>query len=267
LVLTSHHLHLLKDYFPRIIGLRGGRVFFDIASGELSPRLLSSLYGSDVGPSRSPPSMQRLPADPEKTLRVGVSSAGCESLAAPVLAELRRAHPDLGLSVRSECDEVLVDELQTGAIDVAFVLHAKAAEDTALIPVCRERVVLVCLEASSAPLSAHDLPELTLLWSDQQHPISRLVADTLEKAGVRRDAMSQSIELGSLASVKSAVVNGLGCAFLPYGLVADEVGDGLLHELPIAGLDLSYPIFAIRRSDHGPPELIDALVELASNRS
>src|SRR5262245_24997196 len=41
LIMTSHQLHVVRDYFPRVIGLRQGELSFDLPAQELSPRILS----------------------------------------------------------------------------------------------------------------------------------------------------------------------------------------------------------------------------------
>jgi phosphonate transport system ATP-binding protein len=44
LCVSLHHLELAKEFFPRLIGLRQGRVVFDGAPDSLKDRELESLY-------------------------------------------------------------------------------------------------------------------------------------------------------------------------------------------------------------------------------
>jgi phosphonate transport system ATP-binding protein len=46
LLMTSHQLELVRDYFPRVIGMRAGRVFFDLPRASLTEEVLSSLYAT-----------------------------------------------------------------------------------------------------------------------------------------------------------------------------------------------------------------------------
>jgi phosphonate transport system ATP-binding protein len=46
LVASLHAVTLALKWFPRIVGLRGGRVAFDRPSAEVDPAMLSALYDS-----------------------------------------------------------------------------------------------------------------------------------------------------------------------------------------------------------------------------
>ena len=59
LVVALHDVTLGIRFFPRIVGLRGGRVFFDAASKDVTPELLDALYRGDPAasaPITTPPS-------------------------------------------------------------------------------------------------------------------------------------------------------------------------------------------------------------------
>ena len=48
LVMNLHSVHLALQYFPRIVGIREGRVLFDEAPSKVSADLLSTLYAGDA---------------------------------------------------------------------------------------------------------------------------------------------------------------------------------------------------------------------------
>jgi phosphonate transport system ATP-binding protein len=265
LIMTSHQLHLLRDYFPRIIGLRQGRTFFDVKSKDLSPRMLSALYGTDgTRKSVSSPGL-RATSVRKHSLRIGISSAGCEFLAGTLLPEIADVQPDASLSVCTGDDPTLARQIDAGELDLAFVLKGEATEEIGLIPVREEKIVLVSsTPPSGAPLSTDELAELTLLWPYRAHPVSQRVAKVLEQTKSSVVRGSPTIELGSIHSVKAAAMRGLGAAFVPRALVATELQEGLLHELTVVGVEASYPIFAMRRQGHRSTELIDTVVDLAA---
>lgn len=54
LVASLHAVDLALKHFPRIIGLRAGRVHFDCPAGQVTAELLDSLYANDgLGPAHS----------------------------------------------------------------------------------------------------------------------------------------------------------------------------------------------------------------------
>jgi len=48
LVMNLHSVNLALQYFPRIVGIREGRVLFDLAPDKVTADLLSTLYAGDV---------------------------------------------------------------------------------------------------------------------------------------------------------------------------------------------------------------------------
>jgi len=44
LLMNLHSVELALTYFPRIVGIRNGRVHFDLAPGKVSGELLAGLY-------------------------------------------------------------------------------------------------------------------------------------------------------------------------------------------------------------------------------
>ena len=49
LVATLHDVQLALKHFPRIVGLRGGALVFDLAAAEVTPALLHELYAQHLG--------------------------------------------------------------------------------------------------------------------------------------------------------------------------------------------------------------------------
>ncbi|MEP6505984.1 MAG: ATP-binding cassette domain-containing protein, partial [Betaproteobacteria bacterium] len=50
-VASLHAVDLALRWFPRIVGVRGGAVMFDLPAAEVTPDLLTALYALDVGHS------------------------------------------------------------------------------------------------------------------------------------------------------------------------------------------------------------------------
>jgi phosphonate transport system ATP-binding protein len=48
LVATLHHVEMALQHFPRIIGMRGGEVAFDLPAAQVTPVLLQSLYAQHL---------------------------------------------------------------------------------------------------------------------------------------------------------------------------------------------------------------------------
>ena len=48
LVATLHHVEMALAHFPRIVGLRGGAVVFDLPATQVTPAHLQALYAQHL---------------------------------------------------------------------------------------------------------------------------------------------------------------------------------------------------------------------------
>jgi phosphonate transport system ATP-binding protein len=49
LIVSLHSVHLALSYFPRIVGLRKGRILFDLPASQVTPEHLSGLFSDNSG--------------------------------------------------------------------------------------------------------------------------------------------------------------------------------------------------------------------------
>ena len=54
LVTTLHHVEMALHHFPRIVGLRGGALVFDLPAGQVTPERLHQLYDQHLDELNSP---------------------------------------------------------------------------------------------------------------------------------------------------------------------------------------------------------------------
>jgi len=59
LVVSLHKVEMALEYFPRAVGLRTGRVQFDLASSTVNENLLQDLYGNTFQEARRIPNENR----------------------------------------------------------------------------------------------------------------------------------------------------------------------------------------------------------------
>jgi phosphonate transport system ATP-binding protein len=65
LVVSLHAVDLALNRFTRLVGVRGGRIVFDLPRAEVSDALLAELYGAELNQS-----VQALPEEPAAILRL-----------------------------------------------------------------------------------------------------------------------------------------------------------------------------------------------------
>jgi phosphonate transport system ATP-binding protein len=59
LLMNLHSVELALQHFPRVVGMRGGRVFFDLAPEKITPDLLAELYAGAAADDATPAVYER----------------------------------------------------------------------------------------------------------------------------------------------------------------------------------------------------------------
>ncbi|MET8678993.1 LysR family transcriptional regulator [Streptomyces sp. NPDC004647] len=165
----------------------------------------------------------------------GTLSVGTEQCIAGVdvpalLARFRSEHPDVEVRLRQAGSAELVDEVDAGRLDLAFVaLCGKPPEGVRLLPVTSEPMVLLC--HPEHPLAAAEKVEWDELSGEQFvdfHPdwgARGLTDRAFAAAGTRRQV---ALEVNDVHSLIELVGHGLGIAVVPQPVARKEQAAGLV---------------------------------------
>jgi DNA-binding transcriptional LysR family regulator len=151
----------------------------------------------------------------------------------PVIRRFREQFPQVELSfVPGSCGS-LREGLQSGAIQVAFLVdEPEEGAQLTFEPLGTEPLVLVARTghpmAGGAPIAVADLGAETLLVTDKTCGYRRFLDQALATAGVQPRSL---LQFTNLEAMKQCAVMGVGLAFLPEVAVRGEIERGLL--LPV----------------------------------
>ncbi|AHK31990.1 LysR family transcriptional regulator [Rhodococcus opacus PD630] len=197
---------------------------------------------------------------------IGASLTVAEYLVPTWLAEFRRRGDWPRVQLRVANSQEVIAALRAREIDLGFIESPHVPSDLRSLPVARDRLVLVVspqhrLACCRRPLSAHELDKL-LLASREGGSGTR---ETLQRA-VGASMSPPAIELHSNTAVKVAVSAGEYAAVLSELTVRQELRDGRLIEVPLAGLDLTRSLHAIWRSGTRIRGSVGDFLALAAHR-
>jgi phosphonate transport system ATP-binding protein len=272
LVLSTHQLEPVLPHFPRLVGVRGGRLLFDRRREDVTPEDLAELYRPE-GATRAPAPRRALagPAPAHAELRVGASTAPGEHLLPRVVAELARARPALRVRLAVESTAEVLSRLAGGKLDLAFVGSRGPLDGVHFEDFADDEILLV-----AAPALLRDLPDRPLSPSAVSHlrrvdrepgsATRQLAEQHLAALGAPLDPATRGLEAGSLAAFKGALTAGAGVGFASRLSVAEELAAGTLVPLGIAAVRIPRRYFVAWREASPPDAAGRALVE-ASRRA
>ncbi|MEM7190382.1 MAG: LysR family transcriptional regulator [Pseudomonadota bacterium] len=154
-------------------------------------------------------------------LGVGIVPSAMATLAAPALARLRSAHPDLQLEIRTGLSGELAQAVRSGDLDVALVTAPDLPpEDLDLKPVADEPLVVIAPPETKAATDAEMLRGHPFIWFSRKTWAGQQIERRLLDRGLRVRA---AMEIDSLEAIEALVRHGLGVSVVPASSVGPEV--------------------------------------------
>ncbi len=258
LVLSTHQLEPVLPHFPRILGLRGGRLLFDKPREAVTAQDLALLYQPE-GATRSPEPRRVLVAregvdgDASRELRVGASTTPGEHILPRAVAAFARAHPQVALRVAVRATADVIQDLAAGRIDLAFVGARSPHPALHFEDFAEDEIVLVAPPGFGGLPEPLPAPLATRLPRVDREPGSAtraIVEEQLASMGLELDPAARVLEAGSVAALRAAVAAGMGVGFASRRSVAADVASGRLREVQVQAVKVPRRFFAAwRRAD------------------
>jgi LysR family nitrogen assimilation transcriptional regulator len=183
-------------------------------------------------------------------VRVGMPASLTGHLTGRLLARVRDAIPSLHLSIVEGPSNQIVEQVQSGRLDVAVAFEARAAGDLWIEPILNESLCLIVASGSrharakSIELAA--LRGIDLTMPGEGDVVRRILKDTMRAHGMQPRIV---YPVTSMPAMIDIVLEGLACAVLPAGAVAREMAEGKLIARPIVRPDLKRTLSLVRGAE------------------
>ena len=174
---------------------------------------------------------------PSGTLTITAPETLCTYRIPAVLHQFRQRYPDVQLIFRPRPEMSLIRPLREGYMDLAFFIDKPyQTPELCIEPLVQETIMLVAppghpLLAETA-VNANLLQNEPMLLTEPTCGYRGLFETTMSSAGVR---LTTAMEFHSVEAIKQCAMAGLGVAFLPQIVIAQELADGRLQPLNWAG--------------------------------
>lgn len=192
-------------------------------------------------------------------LRVGMTLTAGEYLAAAPLAGYLAGRPDIRATVRSGGTQHLLDLLDRGEIDCAFVEGLFDRSAYAWDVFRTERLVCVCAaghQFARKPRTVEDLLGERLVTREPGSGTRAVLSNALAARNLSIEGFAGTIIAESIGVIKVLVAHDLGISFLYEAAVQREVREGSLRVLPLGERPIQHDVSFIRHKDSAfEPEL------------
>ena len=178
-------------------------------------------------------------------LRLGMTLTAGEYVVARPLARYLKTRPEIEITVRSEGTRHLLELLDEGVIDCAFVEGLFDKSRYTARAFSRERLVPICAADHQFDRTPHTIEDLLgerLILREEGSGSRNVFVHALARHNLSPDSFAQHFVVESLDIIKIFVEADLGISFVYEAAVQKEVQEGSLRIIPLAHDDVFHDI-------------------------
>ncbi|HYL39280.1 MAG TPA: LysR family transcriptional regulator [Bryobacteraceae bacterium] len=242
---ASQHLQELEQRFGVILLDRTSRPLTVTEAGKLYDEMCR-----DVLHRRDEflVSLERLKSEVEGTVRVAsIYSVGLVEMS-QLEEEFSRRHPQAHLEVEYLRPEKVYEAVVTDQADLGLMSYAESTKDVKVLPWRQEQMVVAAPPhhplVSRGEVRPQELEGLDFVGFDEDLPIRREIDRFLREHHVH---VNLTLHFDNIQMIKAAVAHGSGVSIMPARVMQEEVRQGRLVPIPIAGFRLYRPVGIVYR--------------------
>ncbi|GAB2737686.1 LysR family transcriptional regulator [Salinifilum aidingensis] len=191
-------------------------------------------------------------------LTIAASMTVAEHLLPIWLGELRRADPELHVGLQVTNSAEVCDLVRAKSVDLGFIESPGGLGGLRHRAVAKDRLVLVVAPdhpwgRRRRPVTVGELARTPLISREEGSGTRDTAERAISASGER--LVPPLLELGSSAAIRSTVISGGGPALISRLVVANDIANRALVEVPTTGMDLGRTMRVVWHAEHppGPP--------------
>ncbi len=170
----------------------------------------------------------------DKRIRMAGNAYTCAFILPWRIAAFKKLEPDIVFSLEHMPEDMLVEKLLSGYLDIAMVGHLVRHRKLCSQRCFHDEIILIA-PARNAPnrIDVEDLRQMPLLWATGDRGLELALNKSLSEAGLPMKNLNIPMELENLAVLKVFVEAGVGFAFLPRRTVENELRLNTIKEVKV----------------------------------
>ena len=207
--------------------------------------------------------LERMKKEVEGTVRVAsIYSVGLSEMSR-LEEEFSRRHPQARLDVEYLRPEKVYQAVASDQADLGLMSYAEATKEVKVLPWRQEQMVVAASPhhplAERAEVRPEELEGLDFVGFDEDLPIRRDIDRFLREHRVH---INLTLHFDNIQMIKEAVAHGSGVSIMPARIMEEEVRQGRLLPIPIAGFRLFRPVNIVHRRKKRFHRACQAFLEL-----
>ena len=192
---------------------------------------------------------------PRGKLRIGTLESTAAARLPPVLARYHRANPEVQIELVTGTTRALLEQVSRYAIEAAFVAERFEPDGLEMIPVFREKLVLIAPKEITAIKKPGDIRGMTVIAFAAGCSYRRTLEEWLARSKITPERV---LEIGSYHAMVTCVAAGSGIALMPHSVVQALHAEREVSILPLSAQFSEATTFLVWPKEHRSAAL-DAL--------
>ncbi len=263
---SQHILGLEKELGVRLFDrgregallTEGGKLFFD-----RTRRILNDCDGSRAA-------IHRFLSMEDVILRVGTSDVPGSWMIPAVLGEFQKKHPKVRLDVHQGNSRSVLQDLVDENIELGFV--GGRFEDERVSFESLGEDVLVCAVSPdvnagcNGSLSQAQLCRIPLIGWEDGSGTQKAIQDSLSGTWINKDSLTIVARFGTSDSIRRALLDGAGYAFISERVILEELANGQLIKVRIPAVQITRKFYATHRNERELSPAASAFLKIMHSR-
>lgn len=243
---VSLHIHSLEKYYGEKLFIFHGKKIQLTEAGQM---VLDSATTQMLDEQRL---KRKIQLKSQAPIRLGATLSVAETMICQPLSAFLMEHPRDYIQIDIDNTQHLLQKINSGILDAAFVEGRFPAEEFNAIPYRREPFIAVCspdFPGCKAWTQLEDLFQAPLLLREKGSGTRGVLKLLFAEHWCNVHSFSRIIEVGSIHLIKEIAKAGVGVTFLYEAAAKEELEKGLLYKIPMENCDFYHEISYLWRKD------------------
>lgn len=243
---VSLHIHSLEKYYGEKLFIFHGKKIQLTEAGQM---ILDSATTQMLDEQRL---LQKIHSKNQAPIRLGATLSVAENMICRPLAAFLIQHPRDYIQIDIDNTQHLLQKINSGILDAAFVEGTFPTGEFNSIPYRHEPFIAVCAPGFPGCGNWNKLEDLfaaPLLLREKGSGTRGILKSFFAEHWCDFHSFCRIIEVGSIHLIKEVAKAGVGVTFLYESAVKEELEEGLLYKIPLTDCSFYHEISYLWRKD------------------
>lgn len=243
---VSLHIHFLEKHYGEKLFVFHGKKIQLTEAGQMVLDSATTQMSDEQRLKRKIQSKNQAP------IRLGATLSVAETMICRPLSAFFMRHTRNYIKIDIDNTQRLLQKINSGDLDVAFVEGWFPAEEFNAIPYLHEPFIAVCapdFPGCKTWTKLEDLFQAPLLLREKGSGTRGVLKSFFEEHWCDFHSFNRIIEIGSIHLIKEVAKAGVGVTFLYEAAAKDELEEGSLYRIPIENGEFYHEISFVWRKD------------------